>query len=467
MTVLSFIGFGIVGWFAFIRPDWLLVCGIFTAIPGYFLILLCFTPLGGIRLGAAEERLSWFAWLGGIAKAHIVLMVFTLAVLLGFFGGGPVFIQKMHFASAIFTIKDYTTSQWGIFPWGVFGLWGLVIAYVAYVKKLPPYLYAVVQGLWPKRLEPMVKSFIDATQFGATALGIALVVTAIVLLLSYAIESLLHSSHFIIAPITISFLSLFVVLISLKSTRQKVRYWRRRVTLNNLIAVCIIGLIGLLVISALANQWIIARHPEFLTQIVCKQCGSYFAGIPQEVRFAALYWGWWLVWVPLGGSYLAKLSKGRTLRQFVMGLFAFPALLWIALLGLSKVSPTEAELNLAGPYILGLLIALPFVAWWMLAKILKHAESSEFLLSGYMPVSDEFKRNRLWISDASKAVGLSKYGSRVILLIFSTLFLHITAGWYGIQIQLAAMGVMIINAVYAAFDFLLVQLIRDKFWLKK
>lgn len=467
MMVLSFIGFGIIGWLAFTRPDWLLACGVFTAIPGYFLILLCFTPLGGIRLGAPEERLPWSAWLGGIAKAHVVLIVFTLAVLLGFFGGGPAFTQKMHFASAIFTIKDYTTWQWGIFPWGVFGLWGLTIAYVAYVKQAPPYLYAVVQGLLPKRLEPMVKTFIEAAQFSATALGVTLVVSAIVLLLSYAVESFVHTSHLIMAPITVSFLSVFVVIISLKSTRQKVRYWRGRVTLNNIIAMCIIGLIGLLVMSALTTQWILARHPELLNQIVCKQCEHYFGGISPEVRFAALYWGWWLTWVPLGGSYLAKLSKGRTLRQFVMGLFAFPFLLWIALLGLSKVSPTQSQLTLAGPYIFVLLIALPFVAWWMLARMLKHTESSGFFLSGYMPVSAHFKRNRLWLCDASKTVGLSKYGPKVIILIFSTLFLHTTAGWYGIQIQLAAMGVVIINAVYAAFDFLVVQLIKDTFWSKK
>lgn len=189
ISLIVFSGYAIIGWLSFAHPDWLLRLGTITSLPGYALILICFTPLGGKRLGDISLRLPWRTWLWSVAKAHVVLLIFTLSVLLAFFSEGPLFIKPVDFQSAFQLIQHYSETQWGIFPWGLVGFWGVVMAYVAYFQKAPPYPYAYVKNYWPKPLEPMAKTFAEALQFGATTQALTITAVAVILLFALAIAS--------------------------------------------------------------------------------------------------------------------------------------------------------------------------------------------------------------------------------------------------------------------------------------
>lgn len=462
---LTLIGFAIIGWFSFIRPDLLLLLGIFTSISGYFLLFICFTPVGNLTLGNTPP-LSLSGWLGKMLKAQGVLLLVTIAATGAFFGAGPFFAQgNLPFEFVTSTIWDYSRVQWGIFPWGIYGLWGLVISYVTYVKKGVPYLYQIAQGFVPKRLEGAAKTFIEGTSSGATMIAFSLVVSSIILLIAYAIENIFRIQHFAVPFVTIFVLSFATTIFSFKTGRKFFRRFFRKMTLNKLYSFIILFIIAALIISALGNKWFIQNHSQLYQNTICHHCGNYFSNVPLEARFAAIYWGWWLIWTPICGSYLASISQGRTIRQFVLGLYGIPIVFFILLYYLGK------------PFLLGLhaiiqhfnpsvsLFLLAALTWVVFSKMIQHCETSEIFVSGYMPVPENLKRNRVWLHDASKILGIKKYAQKILMMVIAVIFLHTTAGWYGIQLQVAAMGAMVILAVYNGFNFIFLRFFKDKVWI--
>ena len=459
--LLSVIFLGGIAWFAFLAPKTLLYYGSFTSLAGYLLILLWFTPFGRTPLGDPSERLSFFRWGWLLLKGQLALLIFTFVVFLGFFGGGPSFVKPVNFVAGIEEIQRYMTWQWGIFPWGVYGLWGCIVAYMVYVKKAPPYLYSVASKIWPKRFEPTIKTLIEATQFSASTLVIAVIATSITLLFSYAFEKYYNISHFTLLPITMSFFSLLVIFFSLKSTKFKIRHRAHWLTMGHLVSGMIVLLVITLVLAAFANQWFIEKNSAIVAQSACKRCGDFFSSRPQVSRFASLYWGWWLIWTPLAGSYLAAISKGRTVREFVVGLYFIPFLIWLTVKYLLPHSAT-VDLTYPMPIVYFMLIASPFMAWWILWKMLKNVEKSDFFQSGFIEPSPTLARSRLWLDEGTKTVGIARYSPKVTMLIFGTLFFQTTAGWYGLQIQLLTCGILVINAVYGALQVFVYRLIKKR-----
>lgn len=482
---LAVVGFAIIGWLSFMRPDWLLAFGIFTCLSGYFLVFVCFTPAGSTVLGEREQSLSFMAWFVKLCKAQLTLFLITVAAVVAFLGAGPPFAEggvSLNFAQKV--ISDYSRWQWGIFPWGIYGLWGVIIAYVTYVKKGLPYIYQIVRESFPRRFEPMVKTFIEGTTSGATIMVFTLVVTAIILLFTYSFEVVFKVRHFAIPFITFTIVSFFTPLLSFNIGRKLFkRIAAKGGTFIGLYGWLILLMVVILIASCFANAWVIAKHPE-LYKLQCKQCGNYFANVPMEVRFAALYWGWWLIWTPFAGSYLAKISQGRTLREFIIGLYIVPLLLFIAgwIWGIAPLSNLIDSFQRAFLYFAATLhfsdqaqvlrdakilffITLAIMTWVIFIKMVKGFRTSAIFHTGLMPVPDGTRYNRLWIKDGCKIQGMTKFSRKLWLSVIGTVFLHTMAGWYGIQLQVASMGVLVINAVYGGFDFLLYRFFKDRIWI--
>jgi hypothetical protein len=467
-SIIAVIGYIAVAWLAFVRPDWLLMFGIFTAIPGYLLLLICFTPLGGVTLGDRSLRLPFMSWVAKLCKAQLAMLIFTIAAAVAFLGAGPQFASgaiPLSFVSDM--IKDYSRWQWGIFPWGIYGIWALIIAYITYIKKGSPYFYQLARSTWSKRLDPMIKTFIEGTTSGATIMVFTLVATTIILLLVYIFEIYTRHNHFAMPFITFTVVTLVTPLITLPTGRKLFKKIAARGgTLTHIYGLLIIFLVTILVVAGFANSYVIMKHPE-LYNMQCKQCGNYFMNVPLEARFAALYWGWWLLWTPIAGSYLAKISIGRSLREFVIGLFILPLIIFI--LGYHYGTAPFAWILISVQKLTGskaiLLACLGILTWICFTRITNGIRTTSIFYAGLMPLPATERQNRLWLKDGSKTQGFSKVGQKLWLSVIGTIFLHTVGGWYGIQIQVAAMAVLVINAVYAGFDFLFYRLIKDRAWI--
>ncbi|MBS0289077.1 MAG: BCCT family transporter [Proteobacteria bacterium] len=483
-TLFTFLGFVIIGWLSFAHPDWLLLDAIFTYIFGYLLLLICLTPAGNIRFGS-QNTSTWLSWFSKLMKGQLALFVLSLCAYIAFFYKGPAFATGgLDLAFAYDTVAGFTKWQWGIFPWGLYGLWGIVIAYVVYLKKGEPFFYQLARGFTAKSFEPTVKTFVEGSVSGASIMAISLAACAIILILTYGIDLIFNVNHFALPILTFMVVSFFTPIISFKWGRKLFNAMTiRKNAYFTLYFFMIISMVIVLIICGFVVSWFIRTYPE-IYKLQCQQCGNYFANVPQEIRFAAVYWGWWVIWAPLAGSYLASISKGRTLREVILGLFLLPAVLlliiakwglvpftnlfaWLqqlALFALSGFSFVNHEAYLKAGLSLQFIV-LGLITWFILVNTLKDFKDTQVFHSGFMAPSANAKTGRLWLKDATKYQGVSKLAQKLALAIVGTIFIHALSGWYGIQLEVAAMGILLINVAYTGFHFIIWRFYKDRVWL--
>lgn len=474
-----------IGWLALFRPNWLLIYTLLTFVFGYVLLWMCITPAGNLIFGPkVTEGPSLLRWFGNLVVGQVVLLIFTVAAYVAFIGHGPEYIGVgLPLTFTEHTIVDNTRWMWGIFPWGIFGFWGLILGYVTYIKKGQPFFYQFARGFISPRFEPMIKAYVESTVNGATMLALTLVACAITLLICYAIESHYQMDHFEVPAMTYMVLSFFMFYIAIKP--GKILFKRLTVRSRSYVlffSFMILVLIALFVLSGFLNVWFAKAHPE-LAKFNCPECLAYFNRISSEIRFASIYWGWWLIWTPLAGSYLAHISAGRTIREFVVGLFIVPFTLiimylywgiaplercyiWIQkvyLLTFASVNFTSTQAYFDFVQAM-MLLSLGMICAALFMKMLKQFKTSTLLTSGYMPLNDG-PVSRLWLKDAIKAKGISKIAQKLAFLMLGTLLLHTISGWYGIQVEVFAMGILVLNSAYAGFDLLMIRFLIDSAWI--
>ncbi len=453
--ILSALGLMLIGLLSFSHLTLLLRVGIFTCLVGYALIILCFTPLGALSLGPCAARLSYGQWLFKLLQGQAVLFIFTLAACIAFMRIGPSFVQGFSLSLGLEVIEEYSRTQWGIFPWGIFGFWGLIIAYVAYVKKSTPYFYQFCLGFFPASLENKMKSYVEAICFAATLLALNLVATSIALLLTYSLEHLLQIQHFEIPIIGVWFLSTISALLLLKRRKKDLRRLAiKNIGLNHLYAFCILLIVLIIILAAYCNSWIMEHFFERYQQLQCPQCGQHFIS-NTLMRFAIMYWGWWMIWTPLAGSYIAKISQGRTIRELVLGIYLVPLLLAVAL-NLWGTKPfsvlLEKAQGLSSPI---LFFSLGAVTWIIFSKMLKGRKDNSIFNAGFMPKGD------------SKSAGISTFAQKVFQGMFIIVIIHTMIGWYGLQLLIAAIGVLTIILIYWGFDFGILRFLKHKLFNKR
>lgn len=464
-ALIATFGFIIVGWLSFMQPDWLLDFSILIGVCGYALLFLLVTPLGGIRLGESLPSQTFSKWLLKLLLGQFTLLILTIACIVAYFTKGPEYtLDTVNWHDFKDFLTNYMPWQWGPFPWSVIGIWGAVIAYVTHVQRGEPYLYQAGRHFYTKRFEPMLKTYVESTAVGANMLLISLLVCAVTLLFTYAVDSHFNIFHFKMPIITVIVLSFLGPLASLGAGRKLFRWLcgGRSMTLNRVMLVTMGLMVPMMILAAFAAVQIVAHRPNMMPALLCKECGNYFANVPADVRLAAIYWGWWFLWTPLAGSYLAKISQGRTLREFVVGLYAVPCILavaWAYFIHYPQVLPKVQLPTQWMPVIFFALGLLTLIT--MLLTFFGNKDTNVFI-SGFMRPSQGAKTSRLWLKDASKATGIHPLSGKLLMAMIGTLFLHTTAGWYGIQFQVAAMGALVMNAVYLGFNLGVYQLWRDR-----
>ncbi len=477
--ILALIGSVFIGWLALFRPNWLMAYTLFNFAFSLVLLMFFISPAGSVTLGK-EPRYSFFKWLGKLLVGQGILFIFSVAAFVAIFNQGPGYVDPVTLSFAKNTISDYTRWMWGIFPWALYGFWGLIIAYIVYVKKGQPYFYQIARGFFQKRFDPMIKSYVEGSVNGATMFALSMVACAIALLFSYGIETYFHLQHFEVPSITYMILSFFMFFISIKKGRALFK----RLTIRSrsyilFYSFMIIVLTFLLVMCGYANAWVVKAHPEF-AKIQCVECRQYFMRVPIEVRFASIYWGWWFIWAPLAGSYVASISQGRTIREFVLGIFFVPIIIglihfcggdaiYLAIWQVIKSSYAlifaSGEDNSANWSLAMMYITLGLLSCSLFMMMLKPFRDSTLFSSGYMSASSQVKENRLWLQDASKSKGISKIAQKLALLMMGTIFVQTISGWYGVQLELLAMGVLVLNIAYSGFHLIVLRCLFDRTWL--
>jgi len=333
------------GWF------YLLAVNIFIVTILYFAL----GKFGTIRIGGveAEKEFSDFAWMAMLFSAGmgIGLMFFSVSEPLYYVSNVPGFFgAEAGTGAAGVAAMTQTFFHWGFHPWAIYGLVGLGLAFFSFNRGLPltfrsifwPLLGERIYG-WPGHVIDLVTVF--ATLFGlATSLGLG--VAQVNTGLSYVLGDMLGLVSIPTGTIPQVLLIAGITAIATLSVAAGLEGGVKRLSTINLYLM--LALLGFLIIVG-PTLYIFGAWVEGL--------GSYFGNLLSLAFFTGtmgegggtvgawtvFYWAWWIAWSPFVGMFIARISKGRTVREFVLGVLFLPSLfstLWLSAFGGSALQNT-------------------------------------------------------------------------------------------------------------------------------
>jgi len=320
----------------------------------FIMIFIAFSRLGSIRLGGKNavpdfSRISWFSMLFSAGMGIGILFWSVAEPIYHFmeppYGGG----------SAVETAKiamKMTFLHWGLHPWGIYALVGMALAFFAFNRKLPlairsifyPLLGDKVHGIWGDVIDVLA---VLATLFGlATSLGFGVQQVNAGLNHLFGIPDNTGIQVVLVAVIT------FAATLSVVSGIDK--GVKRLSQMNiNLGAILLVFLL-LFGPSVLILDSFVQNLGVYLTDFFNT---SFWTESYQDSNWqnswTVFYWAWWISWSPFVGMFIARISKGRTVREFVLSVLIIPSLLtflWITAFGGSAIYIEMENMGrIAGP----------------------------------------------------------------------------------------------------------------------
>lgn len=306
-----------------------------------FSLFLGFSRYGDIKLGHDDDEpefslMAWFALLFA-AGMGIGLVFYGVSEPLSHFANPRPGVSGTPQELAEQALTQ-TYLHWGVHAWSIYVVIGLALAYAIHRRKRPVSIRWALEPLLGKRVQGGWGNVIDVVALVGTLFGVATSLGLGVLQISAGLESINLVQPSQGSEIIIIIVISFFVLLSVLSGVTKGMKWLSSV---NLI------LAGMLVLYLL-----VFGPSTFLLREFVQSMGSYIqnfvslsfnvnafsgdAGAAWQASWTSFYWGWWISWAPFVGIFIARISRGRTVRQFVAGVILVPSLvgiLWFSVLG--------------------------------------------------------------------------------------------------------------------------------------
>ena len=315
-----------------------------------FALYLITSRFGDMVLGDDDQEpeysyFSWFAMLFG-AGMGIGLIFFSIAEPIYHLQANPFITEGMTPEAAQVAMR-LTFFHWGFHPWAIYVVVGLSLAFFSYRRKLPlairsvlyPVLGERIYGFWGHAADVLA---VFGTIFGvATSLGLGVAQMNTGLNELIGMEVSLGNQLILIAVVSC------VATVSVVSGVGKgVRILSElNIWLSLLILVFLLALGPTIYIL---NSYV-QNIGDYISHVVSLSfwTNSEADGVSNwQSSWTTFYWGWWISWSPFVGMFIARISKGRTIREFVVGVLLVPSLL--AMLWLTAFGGTALHIELFG-----------------------------------------------------------------------------------------------------------------------
>jgi choline/glycine/proline betaine transport protein len=322
-----------VGWYYLLAMTVYLVFVVGVALSGY----------GQVKLGADhdEPEFSYLSWAGMLFAAGISITLFFFCVSeplthylqppQGGVGGGEAGARQA---------MQLLFLHWGLHGWGVFALAAMALAYFAYRHNLPLALRSALYPLIGKRINGPIGYTVDALGIVATVFGIGADMGFGVLHLNAGLNVLLTIPH---APwVQVALIALMMgaaIIVAVSGVEKGVRWMS---DINMLLAIALL----LFMLFAGPTQYLLStlmqNLGDYLGNVVGKSFDVYAYGGRADWlgNWTVFYWAWWIGWAPFVGLFIARISRGRTIREFVFGVLLIPlgfTLAWLSIFGNSAL----------------------------------------------------------------------------------------------------------------------------------
>ena len=314
-----------------------------------FLVILSVSSLGNIKLGNDEEEpefgfLSWLAMLFA-AGMGVGLMFFGVAEPLTHY------LSDITTGSAEHKQQEallHTLFHWGIHAWAVYGTIALALAYFGFRYKLPLALRSCFYPLLKERINGKLGDLIDIMALLATLFGIITTLGFGASQLGAGLHQLgwISENSFSLQMVVIVVVMSLAIFSAISGVGKGVKILSE---LNLTLAFCLLIFVlvagpTLYLLSAFSDN--IGTYLSNLVQLSFKtyvyeqEHTAWFSG------WTILYWAWWCSWAPFVGLFIARISKGRTIREFIFGVLVVPSLfgvLWFTVFGNTAIWLNDGE----------------------------------------------------------------------------------------------------------------------------
>ncbi|MCM0640051.1 BCCT family transporter [Cellulomonas wangsupingiae] len=318
--------------------------GVLTVVVLVFMMWLGFGRHRAVRLGQDDEEpeFSTISWVTMLFSAGIGIgllfygplepMSFFLDPPPAFTGTEPGSGQAMHVALA------QTVFHWGPVAWAFYALVGGAVAYAAYRKGRRPLMSALLEPVFGERSHGILGKVVDVFAIVVTLFGTAVSLGIGALQIGRGVEivgGVGRLGNAVLVGI-IAVLAVAFILSAVSGLKRGIR------ALSN-INMALAGLLGLFILVVGPTVLLLNLVPGVLMTFVAElpvMMGQSAATSPDAQEFmsawSTYYWAWWVSWTPFVGMFIAKISRGRTLREFVTAVIVVPSavcLVWFTVVG--------------------------------------------------------------------------------------------------------------------------------------
>lgn len=362
-----------------------------------FALGLAISPYGKIKLGQDDDKpefsnFQWFAMLFG-GGMGIGLVFWSISEPIMHFLSPP--SAEPGTTAAMYEAMRTVFFHWGIHPWAIFATGGLALAYFQSRKGLPFLISSSFEPLLGDRIHGPIGKTIDilavfATIFGvATSLGLGAGQIVGGLNNIWGIENNTLVTSIVIAVITVIFTVATVS--GLHKAMQMVANFKVWLSVAFMVFLFIFG------------------GTVFILNIFTNTTGGYFGNLIQQSLWmenesfiqgwTVFYWAWWIAWAPFVGQFVARVSKGRSIREFLLSVMLLPAgfgFIWLSIYGgaafnLDAISGGAIQAAVGADYTTGLFATLqqlplyaltgPLAIILILACFVGAADSATYVLA--------------------------------------------------------------------------------------
>jgi len=308
-------------------------------------VALALSPAGKIRLGEPGEkpefkRLPWLAMLFS-AGMGMGLVFWSVAEPVMHHGDPP--FAQANTPQAKEEAMRFAFFHWGFHPWAIYVLFGLGIAYFHFRKKLPLAPRSLLYPIFGDKINGPIGHVADVICTVGTLLGVATSLGLGAMQINSGLNTLADVAYGTNNQLLVI---LIITAAAVTSTITGVSRGIKYLSMVNL------GLMVLLLVFVMAvgpfvkqMEWLASSFWSNLRELPATSVWvDDKAGASWQTNWTIFYWGWWISWCPFVGIFIARISRGRTIREFILTILILPALitfLWFSVFGATAFHQLE------------------------------------------------------------------------------------------------------------------------------
>ncbi|GAB7023603.1 glycine betaine uptake BCCT transporter [Salidesulfovibrio brasiliensis] len=303
-----------------------------------FSVFMAFSRYGSIKLGGDHEkpRFSYFGWFSMLFAAGmgIGLIFWGVAEPMSHYLNPPAYLSDSSPDAAKFAMR-YSFFHWGIHPWAIYIVMSLSIAYFSFRRGMPPLISSCFFPLIGERIYGPVGYFIDILAVFATVFGIVTSLGLGALQINSGLASVLpFEASFTSTLVIIAVVTVLFMISSMTGLDKGIQMLSKA---NIMLAIMILVFMLFVGPTNMMLNIFISTLADYGSSLFDMSLSTNpFRGPEWTESWTLFYWAWWISWSPFVGLFVASISRGRTIREFVLGALLVPTLLtfvWFSVFG--------------------------------------------------------------------------------------------------------------------------------------